>query len=398
MIEIRRPEPPEQLAQSLRGLAHRLRNDQFYAEAWSIWEELTAVEPFERWQPLLTELSEIVDIDDYDQPPVEKVEFFIRFLRRALWAASDDWCEDAFDFLEDNADLVREPWEYELLLRLDDYRDDRKVFLDGTRGRQIIDDAILDYCMKSEIEALEAFRRHQMELAAHPEWLREAFPFDNNDMSSHWPLWSWLSNEAGHRLRLPRRMAASEPASLQPLFDEAANLIRQSIEHTHRQEAEFTRSLDAKFNNLIGGSLMIGIFGVLCALPITAFLFSQFHSLEVCILFSTLVGVVVFVKAFQRGSSVLQADAQRVVTTASDWKAERAIALSCYENVLESRLKDFMRRTGLTFDELVELSWSEIMSTSFTLKQSLLFAQLIHQAISTDYALASFAVAIRFLR
>ena len=165
-----------------------------------IWEQLIEVMPFKRWQPLLAELSEIVDANDYDQPPVEKVEFYIRFLRRALWVAHDNWLNKAFAFLDDNADLVREPWEYEMLLRLDEYRDDRKDFLDGTHGRQVIDEAILDFFMKPANEADEAFRRHQAELAIHPEWLRESFPDGNDDMGSHWVLWSWISNEAAERL------------------------------------------------------------------------------------------------------------------------------------------------------------------------------------------------------
>src|SRR5439155_6986232 len=106
-------------------------------------------------------------------PPIEKSRFFIRFLRRAIWTAADDWIADAFTFLDNNADLVDEPWEHETLLQLRDYCDERTNFLNGTRGRQIIDEAIRDYFLKPADEADEAFRRHQIELATHPEWLRE---------------------------------------------------------------------------------------------------------------------------------------------------------------------------------------------------------------------------------
>jgi hypothetical protein len=65
---------------------------------------------------------------------------------------------------------------------------------------------------------------------------------------------------------------------------------------------------------------------------------------------------------------------------------------------MAARLEDFVRRTGISFEQLLELSSCELISTSLRLKVGLSFIQMIHQVMSADYALACFATAQRFAR
>lgn len=386
----------EQLEASLHGLAHRLRSDLFYREAWPIWEQLTAIEPFERWQPLLTELSRIVDGDTYDQPPVEKVEFFVNFLRRGLWVASDEWLNEAFEFLDNNADLVREPWDYEFLLRLDDYRDDREGFLNGTRARQLIDEAIRDWCLLSCDEAARTFRRHQAELAAHPEWLREAFPIGDADMAMHWGLWEWISKDTCSRLRIASPFSASAKISLQHLFEQAAEAIRLSAEFTSWQEIDSRASLAANLGNVVGAT-MIGLF----AFGISGFtmfaIFGRVLPGPVVLIVPICIGVVVLVVAASRGKSVLLTERTSPTRPETHRHQERQLAQSCYERHLTPLFDALVQQTSIPFQNLVELSRQELEATAMTLRQGLPFVRWIHHLMATDYALACLATARPFL-
>ncbi len=378
-------ESPEELEQSLRGLAHQLRNDQFYREASTIWLQLIAVTPFKRWQRLLDELSEIVDTDDYDQPPVEKVEFYIRFLRRALWVAHDHWLEKAFAFLDDNADLVREPWEHEMLLRLDEYRDDRQDFLDGTRGRQLIDDAILDYCVKPDVEALEAFRHHQTELATHPEWLRESFPVGNDDMWSHWELWSWISNEVCERLKPRRSIAARPVSSINSMLSAVAEVTRTSPEFIRwRRIAVFDQLLRSGLLHLLG-TVTACLLIISCTAPSVLWKVFPF--------WLVIAGVMI-----RRVSYRLVNDGKSEIDR-NDPPRGNQIAQACYEKYWASLIDQYVHQTGTSFEELIEqLRVDAAEKVGATLDDGNPFVRWIHHFAATDYALACFSLAQQFVR
>ena len=400
-IVARSSETPEQLAESLRGLAHHLRNDHFYAEAWPLWEELTAVEPFERWQPLLAELSEIVDIDDYDQPPVEKVEFFIRFLRRALWIAPDDWLFEAFNFLDDNADLVREPSEHEFLLQLDAYHEDRADFLDGTRGRQIIDKAIHDYCWKSAGNADEAFRRHQAEIAAHPEWLRESFPVGNDDMESHWRMWVWISQQVAENLRLDNSTSATSRHSISKVFDRLAEVTRAS---KHFRE---WRRFDAwnKAGMNASGIIVTGLCGLggfvvsagACLVIYEILRFFGFNS-ELVMQFPFVVAAGVAIYSYRRVKRTLRAESPTPIDS-YERRREYHLGRKCYDELWAPLLLDFVRTTRIPFGQLVELLTREAENNrAASLDQGNPFVRWVHHFTASDYALACFSISLPFVR
>lgn len=418
---------PEQLEQSLRSLAHRLRNDRFYLEAWPIWDQLTELVPFERWQSLLAELSFIVDSDDYNHPPVEKTEFMIRFLRRAVWTADEKWLNAAFELLDANADLLGEPWKLETLLKLRDYCNERKYFLDGTRGRQIIDDAIRDFFTKPVHEADEAFRRHQIELAKHPELLRQTFSDGKQDMDRYWNFWRWISEEVASNLKLLKYTTTADQTALQSVFEAATDSFHKTIESIQASWKGIKREpyvpLTEHLCNLLG-SLMIAVFSFIPFFfinePIAFVLANTFVSVSepsdvsishvrrekifpsprFFLIPPVLAAACVFYVALRRGQAVLHVTAFGAFKLAEPpIELElRRNALMCYEKHLAPLLDDFVRQTGVSFAELIDLSQRELEVTAITLNQSLPFVRWIHHLMANDYALACFTLAQRFVR
>jgi hypothetical protein len=190
--------PLSQLPAIAQAVAKAIPNDRFYAMTETLWDRMLQAQPFEQVAKLLSDCEGLLRDHRLDG----KLTFYVHILKRAIWLADEAWIDTAFELLEEHGSELegRLEYDFEFLMFLRRYRDERKTFLNGTAGREMIDQAMQDYCLKSDYDADRAVLECQLALATEQGWLREAFPNTDDTFPAWWTLWNWITADVADRM------------------------------------------------------------------------------------------------------------------------------------------------------------------------------------------------------
>ncbi len=188
---------PEELPKILLAVAQAIPKDHFFRLTEPLWDALLQSHRFDQVANLLADCEQTIR----DHAHHCKLTFYVHFLRQAILVADDQWVTTTFAMLEENAlDLDNSlNHDIELLSLLKKYRDERSQFVNGSIGREMIDQAIRDYCQKSDVEADHAILDCQLSMATESAWLNQAFPATDCDFPAWWNLWKWISADVVER-------------------------------------------------------------------------------------------------------------------------------------------------------------------------------------------------------
>ncbi|MDF1746088.1 MAG: hypothetical protein P1V19_20480 [Gimesia sp.] len=175
-----------------------IRSDRFYYLTERAWDEQLKSTPFSTFrQNLLSCESNLLD-HEVDHILV----FYLHILKTAIWKADEDWINATFSFMEENYDRL--PYwveeELEFLYQLKEYREQRVKFLNGNSVRTTIDQAIVDYCTKSEQDADRSFLERQHELVLLEEDLLREFEVPAIEFESIQILWEKIAADIYDRI------------------------------------------------------------------------------------------------------------------------------------------------------------------------------------------------------
>ncbi len=377
--------PLAQLPKILSAVAQAVPNDHWYSLTEPLWDRLLQERPFAEVAQLLAECEGLLRDHRLDG----KLTFYIHILRRAVWLANDEWLNNAFGLLEDNASEIggRLEYDFEFLQFLRTYRTEREKFLNGTTGREMIDQALRDYCVKSDYAADLAVLECQLALATESDWLRQAFPTTDDSFPAWWMLWNWITSDVADRLGEPESEVNPET-----VFHQLRKVLRRCEQVTDTSRLSWGwQSIGILYLGAAALGLLLVVLpvviaaGLLLTLVMTAMNSTGGNSDLLAIVATVIVvgGAMTFV--FFRYVRPRTADRLR------RWMATRLGARS-YFRQWRPLIEQHLRLTHHPFHLLVD----QLSVEHDDINQ--VYTSWIRAHVSSDYGLACLTLAMRFLR
>lgn len=379
--------PLGQVPTIVQAVAKAIPNDRFYSLTEPLWDRLLQARPFEQVAGLLAECEGVLRDHRLDG----KLAFYVHILRRALWLADDAWINAAFTMLDEHAAELAGALEYdfEFLMFLRTYREERKTFLNGTVGREMIDSAMRDYCLKSDYEADRAVLECQLELATDPASLRQAFPNTDASFPAWWTLWNWITADVADRM-------AENDSEVDPetLFQQLRKVLRRCEQMTDKSLLRWCwQSLGfiylgtiASLVFFLGGSAVFLSYWLLKWLVLIPFGVTTGSTAHSILVMSVTVGAF-FGEVYLQAKYLHDRTAHRL----RRWLATK-FGRRCYQRQWRSLTEQHLRLTHQPFRLLIQQLAVEHDDISHV------YTSWIHAHASSDYGLACLAMAQRFLR
>jgi hypothetical protein len=185
-------------ADVLLAVSQVLASDRFYYFTEPLWDRFLKSSASDRFAELLKQCEHNVR----DHRIGAKVTFYVHILRTALWRGDEEWVEGALAFLKDHPDQIRGELEYEMEFnwQLIRYYRSAHAFVDGSPERNSINRCIREFCTLDEPTAADRLVQNQLALAANPQGLLNALPFDQADHSAAYGALRWIMYETNSRL------------------------------------------------------------------------------------------------------------------------------------------------------------------------------------------------------
>ncbi len=373
--------PIGQVPTIVQAVAKAIPNDRFYSLTEPLWDRLLQARPFEQVAGLLAECEGVLRDHRLDG----KLAFYVHILRRALWLADDAWINAAFTMLDEHATELAGALEYdfEFLMFLRTYREERKTFLNGTAGRELIDRAMRDYCLKSDYEADRAVLECQLELATDPASLRQAFPNTDASFPAWWTLWNWITADVADRM-------AEDESEVDPetLFQQLRKVLRRCEQMTDKSWIGWGWGT---LGWIYLGTISVGLLTVFVIGALPWLLFQIFRSSaaspsspSMALVWGVALPICLCVVSFRFIKD-------RVAHRLRRWLATRLGGRS-YQRQWRTLIEQHLSLTHQPFRLLIQQLAVEHDDISHV------YTSWIHAHASSDYGLACLAMAQRFLR
>ena len=190
--------PKEHLAPILVRVSQVVNNDRFYFLTEKLFDRLTLTAPWPQVEETLKRCA--ANINDHNIR--SRVVFTCHLVRRALWLAPIEKCQEMLSYVNDNYEYLEGSLEYEQELNsmLLSFVQDRQRFVQKGPISQMIDQALQKYCLDTDGRGdYEVVKVHAY-IAHHPEQLFREFGLrPEEDMQLLMP-WIWISDEVEDRL------------------------------------------------------------------------------------------------------------------------------------------------------------------------------------------------------
>ncbi|MFM9963130.1 MAG: J domain-containing protein [Planctomycetaceae bacterium] len=377
--------PDEQLSAITQAVAKAIPNNRFYSLTEPLWDRLLQARPFEQVAQLLAECESLLRDHRLDG----KLTFYIHILRAALWVADDAWLNTAFQTLDEHSSELggRLEYDFEFLLFLRIYREERKLFLNGTAGRDMIDQAMRDYCLKSDYDADHAVLDCQLALATEPIWLRQAFPTTDANFPAWWMLWTWMTADVADRL-------CEQDADIDPdlLFLQLRKVLRRCEQMTDKSWLSWGwQGLGIVYFGAVAVSLLLVCVPVIAgAVALLMFVLEATKSKG-----GSQEGLWVLGSVIGSGGTMCYLYFRYLKVRTAD-RLRRWIAVTLgrqsYQRQWRALIEQHLSLTHQPFRLLID----QLAVEHDDINQ--VYTSWIHAHASTDYALASLAMAQHFLR
>lgn len=187
-----------QLTKLLETTSQIVRSDRFYYLTEQAWDNLLRTASFDTFRRTLSTCEKNLLSHKVDHLLV----FYLHILKSAIWKADNDWVDSTFTKIEELSDRLP-TWaeeELEFLFFLRSYILQRSQFLLGGLGRITIDQAIIDYCTKNEIEADRSFLECQQKLIVLEEELLSEFEEPAEELETVQILWEMIAEDVYDRM------------------------------------------------------------------------------------------------------------------------------------------------------------------------------------------------------
>lgn len=244
--------PDDQLASVLVRVSQVVRNDRFYFLTEKLFDRLALTAPWPKVEQVLNQCS--ANINDHNIRA--RVVFTCHLLRRALWLAPLDKCQEMLAYINNNFEFLEGSLEYEQELNslLLNYVQVRERFVTKGPLAQMIDEALRKYCLdidgRGDFEVVKA----QAHIAQHPQQLFREFRLTPaEDMQLLIP-WIWLSDEVEDRLE-----TQEQPFRPDRLMTATFHMMQQIDENFPLSPIQFYNLLDRGLPLAICLSLAIGL-------------------------------------------------------------------------------------------------------------------------------------------
>ena len=190
--------PDDQLGTVLVRVSQAVGTDRFYFLTEKLFDRLTTQAAWPHVEETLTRCA--ANINDHNIRA--KVVFTCHLIRRAMWLAPLQKCQEMLAYVNHNYEHLAGSLEYEQELNslLLNYVQTREPFVAKGPVAQMIDQALRMYCLDSDGRGDYEIVKVQAHIAQHPEQLFREFRLTpDEDMQLLIP-WIWVSDEVEDRL------------------------------------------------------------------------------------------------------------------------------------------------------------------------------------------------------
>jgi len=360
----------------LVAVSKTVRTDGFFPLTESLWHRLLRERPFAEFRKTLEACEANLRTVGIDA----RLAFTVEILKAAIWVADAEWINRAFTLIEENFERVAYHLQNDLDLLdfLRRYIAGRPALATASPLRREIDDALREFFSGDQTTRDRKVLQCQVRMAADPQATLAAFPLNSEeDYSNFYVLWSYVSADVAERHTTER-----EPANVsawmtrgRALYENIERRIKGSALHVRRI---FLRVL---FGAGVGvcGFVAIIFFGGMIAIVLEASNGRFPEGGKPLFVFLLAVDC-----AFIVGAFFLYRFVRRRWIASSQLLATR-----CYREISREELAAFLQRSQFSHQELRELLFNADIT-------NLTMAQSTADHFQKDYALAIYAIALRF--
>lgn len=358
----------------LVAVSKTVRTDEFYPLTERLWHRLLRERPFAEFRKTL----EACEANVRDVSIDARLAFTVEILKAAIWDADAEWTNRAFALLEENSERVAYHLQNDLDLLdfLRRYISGRPALATASPLRREIDDALREFFSGEQATRDRKVLQCQVRMAADPQATLAAFPLTSEeDYSNFYVLWSYVSADVAERHTTER-----EPANVSAWISRG-RAVYENIERRVKSSAPYLRLRGAGLGYLLFVALFY-LFVTLVPLIVVLLLIGS----------STYQGS--FVKFFLPLTTMIITFGAAAYVHRSHlrprWqKHEQTHATNCYTAISREELAAFLQRSQFSHQELRELLFNADIT-------NLTMAQSTADHFQKDYALAIYAIALRF--
>ena len=241
----------ENLSNLLEATAQVVRSDRFYYLTERSWDLLLRHSPFDEFRQTLDNCENCL----LDHRTGHKIVFYMHILRPAIWKADQSWLREAFNQI--NINHQKSHWvdeELDFLDLLFQYRMIRNQFLSGGSLRSFIDQAIIEYFRKGDLEGTRRFLEFQLDLVSCQEEILHEFNTLTDDLIIVQVIWERITGEILDGLE-DRLVQEDENLFQQQTQQLACQLVEEGV-------TPETERADQVFKFFLATVLLIDVFTV----------------------------------------------------------------------------------------------------------------------------------------
>lgn len=358
----------------LVAVSKTVRTDGFYPLTESLWHRLLRELPFAEFRKTLAACEANLRAVGIDA----RLAFTVEILKAAIWVADAEWINRAFALIEENFERVAYHLQNDLDLLdfLRRYIAGRPPLEQASPLRREIDDALREFFSGEQTTRDRKVLQCQVRMAADPQATLAAFPLNSEeDYSNFYLLWSYVSGDVAERHTTER------PPTNVSAWISRGRAVYENIERRIKSSAPYRRWTVASF---VYSLVVAQFYLLLTVVPL----------IPVLVLIGSGVSQGGFVNAFLPlatiGITIGAAIYIHFCHLRPRWKKrEQAHATNCYTAISREELAAFLQRSQFSHQELRELLFNADIT-------NLTMAQSTADHFQKDYALAIYAIALRF--
>jgi hypothetical protein len=357
----------------LPAICDAIRTDHFFALTESLWLHYMKQTSFDEFTKLLHKCESQIS----DHRVTVRVAFYSQLLRSAMFIAPLDWIRKTREFILAHTEYMPNYLEFDLevTIALTRYREANCILPKPDTVRHYIHEAMVTYCQGSERAGNQAVVELQLAAVKNHEYFANAFPWkDNEELVYAWMAWEWVCEDVRQRLAMP-------VLRLNPQAREA--VLKDAID-TYLRPAENARVLSIQSTTYWHlAACVVSVFaGLVLAVAICDFTFGTEYSSDIYLL---IVPTVCLAAYACFGARPLQ----RLVR---GWKNERL------DGIYAQFWRPHLFRTIADLHGDYEFLVGRLQEIERGNRKSVVPAfHEVNNRIASDYGLAFYAAAIKFL-
>ena len=179
-----------------------VKTDIFYYLTESCWQQLLSKTNFQVFQSTLNQCESNLKLFT-DRC---KHAFYSHILKQAIWKANDQWLDQVFNFLDNNASNLNSDRDFtlHLLEKMRDFRNKSDKLVGKNLIRQKIRDTIVEFYSNDTEIGDRIVLECQLDFVDSPDAMLRAFPpsllqQNDNGAESMWTIWNVISEEVLER-------------------------------------------------------------------------------------------------------------------------------------------------------------------------------------------------------